>query len=48
MLVKVHVHVQEEAEQAEAGAHGKWAWWESRVGKCVWVTAGRGMGGRVA
>ena len=30
MQVKAHVHVQAEAEQVEAGAHGEWAWWESR------------------
>ena len=29
MQVKVHAHAQAEGEQAEAGAHGKQAWWES-------------------
>ena len=47
MQVKAHVHVQAEAEQAEAGAHGKQAQWESRgrqvhMGdsgqRCRWVS----------
>ena len=30
MQVKAYVHAQAKAEQAEVGAHGKWAQWESR------------------